>query len=86
MPCGLDNLGHTDTSTAVSCSMSSFGWSVSSCMVVYSRGLFEPSFLLKPTDAKNELQQVFCSRSALPGWVIPAGGSPSGAALLSVVP
>lgn len=43
------------------------------------------SSLLKPTNYENELQRVFSSPSALPGWVIPRGGSPSGAALLSVV-
>lgn len=75
-----------DPSTTVSCSiLTSFGQLVSSCMKVCLRGLFETSSLLKPTNYENELQQVFSSPSALPGWVIPRGGSPSGAALLSVV-
>lgn len=82
----MDNLGHTDTSTTVSCSvLSSLGWLVSSCMKVCSRGLFETSSLLKPTNDENELQQVFSSPSALPGWVTPGGRSPSGAALILVV-
>lgn len=57
MWCGLDNLGHTNTLTTVSCFiLTSFGWFFSSCMMVCLRETFETSFLLKPTNYENDLQ------------------------------